>query len=140
MSTEKITEANRPTRASTGFTVLEMAISLAIAGVALVALLQAFSITLTLAGHADRLAEATLLARSKLNEISGIDPVSLGSSSGAGLHGLIWRAEVSPVPAYPRIDAIGRELVSVTVSVFRSNEAAQGPIVELKSFALSAAQ
>ena len=122
-----------------GFTVLELAIALAIAGIALVSLLELFSTTVVTAGRADRLTEATLLARSKLAETESVEPVSMGSSSGTTPEGLTWHLETRGYPGEGQSGT--RRLVSIAVAVGedrRSDMTESKPLVRLDTIAFVA--
>src|SRR5262245_34053783 len=104
-----ISRRKRPDRAA-GFTVLELAIALAIAGVALTVLLQLLTTALIVSGRADQVVEATMLARSRLMEVTAIEPVKLGTTTGSGPSGLVWRVKVSPSSAAADTASVGRTL------------------------------
>jgi hypothetical protein len=128
-----------PDRAA-GFTVLEMAISLAIAGIALTVLLQLLSATLVVSGRADEVAEATVLARSRLAETTAVEPIKLGTRTGTGPSGLVWRVKVSPSGNAIGVAAVGRHLVGVSVSVFALRRGAVTEVLELRSLAFAAVE
>jgi type II secretory pathway pseudopilin PulG len=128
-----------PDRA-TGFTVLEMAISLAIAGIALTVLLQLLSTALVASGRADQVAEATMLARSRLAEATAIEPIKLGTRTGTGPSGLVWRVKVSPSSNAIRVATVGRNLVDVSVSVFALHRGNVTEVLELRSLAFAAVE
>lgn len=128
-----------PDRAA-GFTVLEMAISLAIAGIALTVLLQLLSATLVVSGRADQVAEATMLARSRLAETTAVEPIKLGTRTGTGPSGLVWRVKVSPSSNAIGVAAVGRNLVDVSVSVFALRRGAVTEVLELRSLAFAAVE
>lgn len=123
-----------------GFTVLEVAISLAIAGIALVVLLQLFSSSLIVAGRADRLVDATTLARAQLLETIAGEPVSLGRRSGQGSRGLQWETEVSIASDGGAARVGERSLVSVAVKVRAPDQGAGDPLVQLESLAFVVAR
>jgi prepilin-type N-terminal cleavage/methylation domain-containing protein len=125
---------------SDGFTVLEVAVSLAIAGIALVVLLQLLSTSLIVAGRADRLVDATMLARSELLETVAGEPVSLGRRSGTGLSGLQWETDVSTASDGTEGRVGERSLVSIVVKVRASGQAIGDPLVQVSSLALMATQ
>jgi len=122
---------------SGGFTVLEMAIALAISGAALTVLLQLLSTSVVTAGRADRISEATMFARSKLAEVTAIEPIKLGISTGSGPNDLSWRTEVSPGLTDEGTAETDRRLLTVTVLVFSRGNGRTLPILELKSFAFA---
>jgi prepilin-type N-terminal cleavage/methylation domain-containing protein len=123
-----------------GFTVLEVAVSLAIAGVALVVLLQLLSSSLIMAGRVDRLVSATMLARTQLLETLAGEPVSLGRRSGGGGRGLQWETEVSPAGEGYEGHVGERSLVSIVVKVRAGAEGAADPLVQLNSLAFVVAR
>src|SRR5690242_20158719 len=128
-----------PDRAA-GFTVLEMAISLAIAGIALAVLLQLLSTALVASGRADQVAEATMLARSRLAETTAVEPIKLGTRTGTGPSGLVWRVEVSPSSNAISVTAVGRSLLDVSVSVFAPRRGTVTEVLELRSLAFAAVE
>jgi Tfp pilus assembly protein PilE len=121
-----------------GFTVLEMAISLAIAGIALTVLLQLLSTALIESGRAVQVSEATMLGRSRLTEATALEPVKLGTTTGTGPHGLVWRVKLSPARNGAHIAGSGRSLVEVTVSVFALRRGAVTEVLQLNSLAFAA--
>ena len=125
-----------PDRAG-GFTVLEMAISLAIAGLALTVLLQLLTTALIASGRADRVAEATMLARSRLAEATATEPMRLGTRTGAGPSGLVWRVKVSPSSAAVGSGTGERGLIEVSVSVFALRSSGVTEVLELRSLAFA---
>jgi Tfp pilus assembly protein PilE len=125
---------------STGFTVLEMAISLAMAGIALTVLLQLLSTALLVSGRADQVAEATMLARSRLAETMAVEPIKLGTRTGTGPTGLVWRIKVSASSDAIRVAAVGRNLVDVSVSVFALRRGTVTEVLELRSLAFAAVE
>jgi prepilin-type N-terminal cleavage/methylation domain-containing protein len=127
-------------RRSDGFTVLEVAVSLAIVGIALVILLQLLSGSLIVAGRAGRVVEATMLARSQLLEAIAGEPVSLGRKSGAGSRGLQWETEVSTASEGREGSTGERSLVSIVVKVRASDQHDGGPLVQLNSLAFVVAR
>jgi hypothetical protein len=79
-----------------------------------------------------------MLARSKLAEVAGTEPVHIGTSSGVGSRDLKWRVQISPAGGESTGTTAGRRLVSVVVSIFPPHPKADDPIVELQSFAFVA--
>jgi type II secretory pathway pseudopilin PulG len=122
----RVTNSGNPAE---GFTVLELAIALAIAGIALVSLFQLFSSAVVTAGRADRLTEATLLARSKLAEAETIEPVSIGVSGGTAANGLVWRLETKPYPGDDQSRA--RHLVTIVVSISEGRHSTSNPDIPI---------
>jgi prepilin-type N-terminal cleavage/methylation domain-containing protein len=125
---------------SDGFTVLEVAVSLAIAGIALVVLLQLLSTSLIVAGRADRLVDATMLARSELLETVAGERVSLGRRSGTGSSGLQWETDVSTAGNGSERRVGERSLVSIVVRVRAPGQGIGDPLVQVSSLALMATQ
>jgi Tfp pilus assembly protein FimT len=125
---------------SGGFTVLELAIALAITGVAVAVLMQLLSTSLITAGRADRVSEATMLARSKLAELTAVEPIKLGVRTGSGLNDLNWRVEISPAATGEESAVTKRRLLSVAVSISSRRDSAKPPILELKSLVFAATE
>jgi|AraplaMF_Col_mMF_1032025.scaffolds.fasta_scaffold00033_157 Tfp pilus assembly protein PilE len=128
-----------PDRAA-GFTVLEMAISLAIAGIALTVLLQLLTTALIVSGRADQVAEATMLARSRLAETTAVEPIKLGTTTGTGPSGLVWRTTVSSSSNAISVTTVGRRLVDVSVSVLALRRGSVTEVLELRSLAFAAVE
>jgi Tfp pilus assembly protein FimT len=123
-----------------GFTVLEMAISLAIAGIALTVLLQLLSTALIESSRADQVAEATTLARSRLVEATAVEPVKLGTTTGTGPHGLVWRVYLSPSKNWTGTATSGRSVVEVSVSVLALLHGTVTEVLQLNSLAFAATE
>lgn len=123
-----------------GFTVLELAVSLAIAGIALVVLLQLLSASLIVSGRADRLVDATMFARSQLLETIAGEPVSLGRRSGTGLRGLQWETDVSTASDGTEGGTGRRRLISIVVKVRAPDQGINDPLVQVNSLAFVIAQ
>ena|SRR5581483_3694794 len=131
------------TSGNAGFTVLELAIALAIAGIALVTIFDLLSTAMMSARHADRLAEATILANSKLAEAEAMEPMTTGSNGGIAGNGLAWRVlvERSSQTTGSASGTPSRSLVSVIVSVGEQNADGLGnqrPLVQLHALAYAA--
>jgi prepilin-type N-terminal cleavage/methylation domain-containing protein len=125
---------------SRGFTVLEMAISLAISGVALIVLFQLLSTSLVAAGRADESSEASMLARSKLMEVTAVEPINLGVTTGTGPHQLGWRVALSPSEDGGNGPRAERELISVSISIFTRRGGVERRVLQLKSLTFAATE
>lgn len=123
-----------------GFTVLEMAVSLAIAGTALVILLQLLSTSLVVGSRADRIVDATILARSELLETIAGEPISLGRRSGTSFAGLQWETDVSTASEGIEGHLGERSLVSVVVTVRAPGQTSGNPLVQVSSVAFVVSQ
>lgn len=96
-----------------GFTLLEVIISLAIAGLSLVALMQASSTGLRLTGRAYGNAEAILLARSKLDEVGTVLPLVPGRLEGQEEDGSAWEIVITLVEEAAPISPARRALIQL---------------------------
>jgi general secretion pathway protein I len=85
-------------RRQSGFTLIEIIVSLAILAVALGTLFQAFSTGLRATTVTDRQAAATLLAQSLLDRIGQDIPLAAGERAGVSADGLRWSITVGPSP------------------------------------------
>ena len=86
----------RQTRRS-GFTLLEVMIAMAILAIALVAVFQSQSQSISMAGSSRFLTTASLLAQSKMTEIEAVDMKDVKTENGdfgEGFPDYIWRVEV----------------------------------------------
>jgi general secretion pathway protein I len=86
-------------RRAAGLTLIELLVAFAIAALALGALLQLFSTGLASLRKVERRTEATLLARSLLDEVGADIPLVPGERSGTSAAGLAWRLRIAPSDA-----------------------------------------
>ena len=96
-----------PRRAQAGFTLLEVAVAVAIAGLALVGLFQAGSGGVFAADTAARAAEALQRAQSHLAAVGRDAALVQGDASGDDGGGYRWRLLVQPVMQRPGVAADG---------------------------------
>jgi prepilin-type N-terminal cleavage/methylation domain-containing protein len=127
-------------RKESGFTILEMAISLAIAGIAIVALFKLLSTTILSTERADQVAIETMLARSKLLEAMRMEPALPGVQTGMAPGGSQWSVETTPLDSFPAAANGNRSLVAITVSVRGPGARREGADIRLRSLAFLALQ
>src|SRR5437588_818439 len=97
-----------------GFTLLEIVVALAIAGLALVGLFRAGSGGIVAVGNAAQMQEATERAQSHLAALGRLDPINPGETAGDDGGGYHWRVTARPVSDWQ----IGPAAASVTVTLF----------------------
>jgi general secretion pathway protein I len=87
---------NRPVRGSLppGFTLLEVLVALAILGLVLGVLMQAFASGLRGVGLSEGYATATMQARSALDRLGAELPLPEGKYSGRFADGMVWTAQI----------------------------------------------
>lgn len=81
-----------------GFTLLEVMIAMAILAIALVAVFQSQSQSVSMAGRTRFLTTASLLAQGKMAELEAADPKEISSSSGSfseDYPDYLWRVELT---------------------------------------------
>ena len=93
----------RRTRAA-GFTLLEVAIALAIAGVGVVTVLELFSAGLRMEGAAGTRAHAVVYARGLLDETFALPELKPGNGRGTYDDGYRWEWSIREAPEYTDID------------------------------------
>jgi general secretion pathway protein I len=94
----------RTSRAAAGFTLLEVAIALAIVGVGVVTILEIFSAALKMEVGAGTRARAVVYARSVLDKALTAPELQPGTENGGWEDGYRWEARVREAP-----EAIGRD-------------------------------
>jgi general secretion pathway protein I len=97
----RATATDRRRRPAPGFTLLEVIVALAIAGLALVAMFQAAGVGLFAANEAGRVDEAIERAQSHLaafGRVGAIVPGDLEGDDGGGYH---WRLSATPLAVQP---------------------------------------
>ncbi len=100
-----------------GFTLLEIVVALAIAGLALVGLLRAGSggvLAVDAAGHVN---EATQRAQSHLAAFGRIAAITPGESDGDDGDGYRWRVRARPLAAW-QIGQVGSAAAAATITLF----------------------
>jgi general secretion pathway protein I len=80
-----------------GFTLLEIVVALAIAGLALVGLFRAGSGGIAAVGNAGQVQEAAERAQSRLAAIGRLDPIVAGDTEGDDGGGYHWQVSARPV-------------------------------------------
>lgn len=94
-----------PTRRSqAGFTLIEVLVALAIAGIGLVAVFHFFGTLFEGQTRSQRTTQALLVAESKLAEVGVTFPLGAGRRTGTTANGYAWVAEVSDYPPPDGID------------------------------------
>ena len=81
-----------------------------------------------------------MLARSRLAETMAVESIKLGTRTGTGPTGLVWRIKVSASSDAIRVAAVGRNLVDVSVSVFALRRGTVTEVLELRSLAFAAVE
>ncbi len=89
-------------RRARGFTLIEILVALIIVGLAMGALMRAFSLGLRNAEAARARTAATLFAESKLADLEAAGPIATGQSTGRFEERFRWRLRVRP---YVEVDA-----------------------------------
>ena len=105
-----------------GFTLLEVMVSVAIISLALVAALGSQSQGVTLANETKFATTAAFLAQSKLAELESISPQELSSDSGDfgdDFPGYNWKTEVAEGMPLGDVENLGEYIKKVTLIVFR---------------------
>jgi general secretion pathway protein I len=105
------TRARAPVR---GFTLLEVVVALAIAGLALVGLFRAGSGGVLAVDAAGRVDEAIQRAQSQLAEFGRIGAITPGDSEGDDGDGYRWRVRVRPLAAWQ----VGSGAASARITLF----------------------
>jgi general secretion pathway protein I len=83
-------------RAGAGFTLLEVLVALAIAGIGLAFFLAATGVGLQNAGIADQTIQATRLAQSRLAQVGLTVPLKQGNYTGDDGDGFRWQVDIAP--------------------------------------------
>ena len=108
-------------RGEAGFTLLEVVVAAAIAGLALVALFQTGSAGLLTANEATRVAEAVGRAQSHLAAIADAGTIAPGETEGDDGGGYHWRLSARPIgsrqPSTPAPGGAATTLYDIRVSV-----------------------
>jgi general secretion pathway protein I len=108
-------------REEKGFTVLEIAIALAILSLSLAVLFEASTKSLTLLASSDAKARATMIAQSRLAELRATGISDETPSFGTDPSGLTWRFTFEPSDHSPLV-----QLVTLTIS---ASEEATAPSI-----------
>jgi general secretion pathway protein I len=107
-------------RTNAGFTLLEIVVALAIAGLALVGLFRAGGGGVLAVGTAGQFDEATERAQSRLSEIGRLGAIRPGDSEGDDGAGYRWRVSTRPVATWqigPPANPIAVTLFKVEVAI-----------------------
>jgi general secretion pathway protein I len=123
-------------RRAAGLTLIELLVAFAIAALALGALLQLFSSGLGSLRRVERRTEATLLARSLLDEVGADIPLTPGERSGTSATGFAWRLRIVPSGAVSPAAGSDRPLLLYEVSVSVGGE--REPALTLTTLRLAA--
>ena len=115
----KYTLLNKKDRNTHGFTLLEVMLAMAILAIALVAVFQSQSQSISMTNISRLATTAPLLAQSKMAEIEGMDPKNIGSGSGDfgdNFPDYSWRADVmeTEISSFKKIEVtvINKKMVS----------------------------
>lgn len=119
MTACKYTLLNKKGRNTHGFTLLEVMLAMAILAIALVAVFQSQSQSISMTNISRLATTAPLLAQSKMAEIEGMDPKNIGSGSGDfgdNFPDYSWRADVmeTEISSFKKIEVtvINKKMVS----------------------------
>ena len=93
--------ADRPADPAGGFTLLEVVIALAIAGLALIALFRAGSEGILAVDVSAQYEEALQRAESHLAQLTGAADLSPGGAGGDDGNGYRWQTQIRPLAAQP---------------------------------------
>ena len=91
----KLSNRTGRNRSRGGFTLLEVLVAFVILSVSLVALMRGFSSGLNAIGAAGDYQIATMLARSKIDEIGPVIELTEGHHAGTFENGYAWQAEIT---------------------------------------------
>jgi general secretion pathway protein I len=119
MTACKYTLPNKKGRNTHGFTLLEVMLAMAILAIALVAVFQSQSQSISMTNISRFATTAPLLAQSKMAEIEGMDPKNIGSGNGDfgdNFPDYSWRADVmeTEISSFKKIEVtvINEKMVS----------------------------
>ena len=98
-----------------GFTLVEILVAFTILALVLLAAFGGTSTSLLLEHRAEFSRKASLLARSKLEQLGLSEPIKVGATAGTGEGGLTWRLSVTPDRMPPGPSSLAGYWVTVTV-------------------------